>query len=163
MTHPSILKARAMIDRLGTVEAEYAERVFARESGQLDAQQQWQRTRHSAISNYYHHDNNSPKTVRERQLSAEDADMMISDLRDELIAIIQDRIAELRDEFEAFAVDAAATAAEEAGKLMGEIESRMENVAIAAEETGKLLHEIESRMEQVENRFGPKLVTKDAG
>jgi hypothetical protein len=126
--HPSIAKARAMIDRLSDKEVEWETENAMRDPDQ----EYWQAPP-------------KVKLVRERQVSAEEADQMIQDLRDELTGLIEDAIANLRDELSAFSVEAAATAAEEAGAAIGKIAKRMDKVETNLTE-----------------RFGPKLVSKDA-
>lgn len=77
-----------------------------------------------------------PKLVKERQVGREEMDAMISDLRAELIGMIEDAIANLYEELRSFALEAAGEAAEAAGEKINDLESRMEKIERSLIERG---------------------------
>jgi hypothetical protein len=157
MTDPRLIRARELLARTEGKSVEWlidsAEREERRLSGEPDAQELWQRTAPKPPRP-------EPKLVRERQVNVEDADQMISDLRDELTGVIEDAISNLRDELSGFAVEAAATAAEECGTaIQGLRVTMMDSIMkLARAEYTYAQRRLEERIVKLEAERGLRLV-----
>jgi len=90
MTHPSNQRARELLNRLAVKEAAWAAEKASRHPDDPDAQLAWQATKPQ------------PK-VRERQVSAEELDARLSQLRDELVSLIEQSVAAFQEELDALA------------------------------------------------------------
>jgi hypothetical protein len=117
MTHPSIVGARKMIERLKDREVEWEVEKASRDPFEPDVQEAWNATRSEP----------KLKTVRDLQVSTEEFEARIGALRDELVTMINDNVAALREELDALADGAG----EEVGKMnrqLDKLEKALTNV-----------------------------------